>query len=49
MVFEKETFKVADGLLQKTYEIIDEAKACELAIQRELIEAIRNLTRTLNK
>lgn len=47
MAFTSEDFQVASGLLTKTYTITDEAKAAELAIQKELIEAIKELTRTL--
>ena len=47
MAFTSEDFKVNEGLIQKSYKIIDEAKACEIAVQKELIVAIRELTRAV--
>lgn len=47
MVFDKETFEVKRGMLSKGYEITDEAKACEIAVQKELVTAIQELTRAL--
>lgn len=47
MAFASETFTVVDGLLSKQYIITDEAKAAELAIQKELISAIKDLTRAV--
>lgn len=47
MVFTDENFKVNEGLIQKSYRITDEAKACEIAVQKELIEAIKDLARAV--
>lgn len=47
MVFTEEKIKVKQGLLEKEYTIKDEEKAAELAIQKELIQSIKDLTMVL--
>lgn len=49
MAFTEEKIKVNEGLLQKEYTITDEAKACELRLQKELIEAVKDLTRAIRR
>lgn len=49
MAFTQEKIKVNDGFLIKEYTITDEAKACELAIQMEMVEAIKDLTRAIRR
>ena len=46
MAFVSQVFTSADGTL--SYTIIDEAKAAELQIQKDLISAIKELTRVLD-
>jgi len=47
MVFTEEKIKVKEGLLTKEYTITDEAKAAELSLQRELINAVNSLANAI--
>lgn len=47
MAFDKETFEVNEGLKRKTYNVTDESKACEIAVLKELVQAIKSLSANL--